>query len=90
MRIKMRGRVRNVTNKVGRTLILLGKAEEARPEPARTYKRRDVVTRPALTAEKPKAKKKAKAEKKPEPKVEAKPEIEADPWVPYYTDDDES
>jgi hypothetical protein len=48
MRIKMRGRERNVTDKIGRTLILLGKAtivEEPKPEPKpkRVYKRRDMV-----------------------------------------------
>ena len=48
MRILMRGRVRNVTDKVGRTLILIGKAVEApepkpEPKPKRTYKRRDMV-----------------------------------------------
>lgn len=42
MQVKMRGRVRNVTEKVGRTLILLGKAEEYR-KPKRAYKRRDMT-----------------------------------------------
>jgi hypothetical protein len=57
MRILMRGHVRNVTNKVGRTLILLGKAVEApepKPEPKkRTYKRRDVVAEPVVPVAEP-------------------------------------
>ena len=52
MRVLMKGREREVTQKVGQALILLGKATVVKPaaEPktevekqTRTYKRRDVV-----------------------------------------------
>jgi len=54
MRIKMRGRERVVTDRIGRTLVLLKKAEEVVEAPQkRVYKRRDIVTAAPLVVEEP-------------------------------------